>query len=592
MDWLDELAIEVGTPTAPRAIPYRWDVREVAPRDWLVRFQNCPDPIHPLVMQLLWNRGLADPDAIRDFLRGPKGALHTPWEMRGLPEAVDRILRAQVKRETVAIYGDYDVDGVTSTTLLTECLRTLGLNPIPFLPRREVEGYGLNAGAIEQLRARGVTLLVAVDCGISGAPEVARAAELGMDVVVVDHHHVPAELPRAAAVVNPHQPDCPYPFKSLCGVGLAYKLARALLERARGSGDLADQWLDLVALGTIADVVPLLGENRVLVARGLPLLNKLERIGLRALATRAQLAPGKITPRAVGFMLAPRLNAAGRLANASLSLRLLLTTDPNEARDLAETLDLTNRERQRLTETTLGDARDQVRQRQDERGGLPKLLLAIGDDYRNGVVGLVASKLVEEFRRPALVAERKDGVLRGSARSIAGFHVTDALARCQDLLDRYGGHALAAGFTVRSANLDAFRARLEAIAAEQIADSALEPVLSIDAQLRLHRYDANLPDLLRPLEPAGAENPPPVFLSRNLRVLDRRLAGNTPPYHLILALGDGPTRWDAVGWAMGDRFSQLGEAIDIVYCVERNHWNGRDETRLRLLDLHAAGAII
>jgi single-stranded-DNA-specific exonuclease len=511
--------------------------------------------------------------------------------MRGLAEAVDRILRARPTGETVAVYGDYDVDGVTSTTLLVECLRALDISVIPFLPRREVEGYGLNASAIDYLRARGVSLLVAVDCGISGAPEVAHARELGMDVVVVDHHHAPAVLPDAAAVVNPRQDGCAYPFKDLCGVGLAYKLARALLDRTRGDGDAADRWLDLVALGTIADVVPLLGENRVLVARGLPVLDRLERPGLRALALQAGTGPGKITPRAVGFVLAPRLNAAGRLADAGASLRLLLTTSADEARHLAETLEATNRERQRLTELALGHARDQVHRREAERGLLPKLLLAIGDDYRNGVVGLVASKLVEEFCRPALVAERKDGVVRGSARSVEGFHVTDALGRCQDLLDRYGGHALAAGFTVQVANLDAFRSRLEAIAAELIDDAALQPTLKIDAQLRLRRYDSSLPDLLRPLDPTGAANPPPVFLSRGLRLLDRRLIGSTPPYHLKLALGDGPTRWEAVGWGMGDRLAHLPDYLDAVYAVERNTWNGREETRLRLLDLHASNPI-
>lgn len=588
VDWLDILASEVGTTTAPRAIRYRWDVREVAPRDWLVRFQGVPDSIHPLVVQLLWSRGLNDPDSLRDFLRGPKGTLHAPWEMRGLPEAVDRILRARIRTETVAVYGDYDADGITSTTVLTECLECLDIRTISFLPRREVEGYGLNADAIDRLHAKGVSLLIAVDCGISGAAEVAHARDLGLDVIVVDHHHVPAVLPDAVAVVNPHQPGCRYPFKDLCGVGLAYKLAQAILERARGSPDAPDRWLDLVALGTVADVVPLLGENRVLVARGLPVLNRLERPGLRALAARASVSPGQITSRTIGFTLAPRLNAAGRLADAELSLRLLLTNSLEEATDLAATLDTMNRDRQRLTEQAQETARDQVRRRESERGGLPRLILAVDDESPSGVVGLVASRLVEEFRRPSLVAARRDGLARGSARSIEGFHITDALGRCHDLLLRYGGHAMAAGFTLPAENLDAFRSRLESIAAERIAATDLEPSLKIDALLRLHKYDSSLHDLLQLLEPCGAGNPAPVFLSRKLRVLDRRLVGNDAPYHLKLSLGDGAGRWEAIGWGMGDRLSRLPDFVDVVYSVERNTWNGKEETRLRLADVQVS----
>jgi single-stranded-DNA-specific exonuclease len=567
----------------PAAARYRWEVREQQPNEYLASFA----PAHPLLIQLLFNRGVSQPEDVRAFLDGPKAPLHSPWLMRGMDLAAERVLRARANGETIAVYGDYDADGVTSTAILTECLELLGIEAIPFVPRRDVDGYGLNADAIDRLRAAGASLIVSIDCGISGAAEVAHARAHGVDVVVVDHHHVPPTLPDAAAVVNPKQDGCTYPFKELCAVGLAYKVATALLDKAGFAPDEADRWLDLVALGTVADVVPLLGENRALVMRGLPALNRLVRPGLRALAYRAAIPENRITGATIGYVLAPRLNAAGRLGDASESLRLLLTRSPEEAKQIAERLELTNRDRQRRTDEAVELARAALGPKWDEDPRrFPKLVVVASEEYHQGVVGLVAGRLVEEFCRPAVAVELRDGVAHGSARSIEGFHITEALARCQDLLRTYGGHELAAGFSLDPDNLGALQERLEEIAVAEIDDARLLPRLKIDARLHLRRWDpARLDALLQALEPHGAGNPVPTFTSAGLAVVERGRFGRERQDHLKLTLADGPTRWKAVGFGMANRLDHLGPRVDLAYQVERDDWNGGTGIRLRLADL-------
>jgi single-stranded-DNA-specific exonuclease len=556
-------------------------VSEVAPAEQLHGFPSVP----PLIVQLLWNRQIRDSSSIAAFLddSGPPAA--SPWTMQGVAEAVERVFRARQRGETVAIYGDYDVDGLTATALLVECLRIVDVEPVTHVPRRDRDGYGLNRAAIDRLQNDGVSLIVTVDCGISGAAEVEYARDLGIDVIVTDHHHAPPELPRAAAVLNPNQPGCTYPFKALSGVGVADRLARALLERAGLDPAIADQWLDLAAVGTVADVVSLTGENRTIVAKGIRLLNPPTRPGLAALAERAGLAGRRVSPGAIGFALAPRLNAVGRLDDAAIGLRLLLTSSLTEARELAADLDAANHERQQLTYHALALARVAIQQRSQESAqGLPRLLIVADQRYRLGIAGLVAAKLVEEYGRPALVAEIKDDQLRGSARSIDAFHITKALARCGDLLGRFGGHAMAAGFTIAADRFEEFRDRLEMIGEDEISDEALVPRVKVDAQITLRRYEQNLPDLIECLEPFGCDNPRPVFLSRRVRVLDRRIVGSDSPGHLKVKLADALTRWDAIAFRQGGRLAGLTDYIDVVYSVERDDWNGRSGAQLRVLD--------
>jgi single-stranded-DNA-specific exonuclease len=562
-----------------------WDVHPLAPRE---HFRAFPD-VHPLVIQLLWGRGIQQAADVAAFLAPSEVPMASPWEMLGVLEAVERLLLARQRGETVVVYGDYDADGITSTALLRECLTELGVTVLSFIPRRDREGYGLNELALDRLREQGAQVILAVDCGITAVAEVSHAAALGLDVIVADHHHVPENLPGAVAVVNPQQPGCSYPFKDLCAVGIAYQLATALGERTSQSPGWADRWLDLVAIGTVADVVPLRGENRSLVARGLKLLNPPKRPGLRALAVVAGVPDNRLTSQSIAFILAPRLNAAGRLADADVSLRLLLTRSATDARELASELDGANRQRQEKTQEMLGLAR------RDLIGPtaahpLPKLLMITDASFHQGIVGLVAGKLVEEFHRPVLVAENVDGVVRGSARSIDGFHIADALARCGEHLLRHGGHALAAGFTLEATRLDQLREKLQTIAAAEISDDACEPRLAIDAEIALRKHDGDLYAQLGQLEPFGCENTRPVFVSRAVRVLERRVVGSNPPGHLKLTLLDGDRRWDAMGFGMGDRLPSHVDRIDLVFQLERHEYDGQTSIRLRLLDLGPATA--
>ena len=556
---------------------YRWDVAELAPGDHLRGFDGVP----PLIVQLLWNRRIREPAAIESYLAGGDVAASSPFTMRGMPEAIQRIVQSRAAEETVAIYGDYDVDGMTGTAILTSCLRLLGIKTLPFLPRRDVEGYGLHVDAIARLRDAGAGLLIAIDCGISGNSAVDFARGLDLDVIVADHHHVPDVLPNAVAVINPNQPDCPYPFKGLCAAGIAYKLTKALLEAVGLSVGLAEQWLDLTTLGTIADVVPLLGENRRLVSRGLQAIGASKRPGIQALLAKAGVTQNEVSAQAIAFRVAPRLNAVGRLSDPNLGLQLLLTDSLAEAESLATELDEANRERQRQTELALGSARRRVA----AQPSLPKLLFVADESYPLGVVGLVAGRLSEELSRPVLVAGITDGVVRGSARSIARFHIAEALAACDDLLLRHGGHARAAGFTVASGNVERLRGRLEHLAERQLTDHDVEPSLAIDAELALRRWGPDLYRVLGRLEPFGFENAQPVLLSRRLRVREARVVGRTTPRHLRLSLTDGHTAWEAIGFGMGDRSDSLADFLDVVYRVERHEWNGQSGVQLRVIDL-------
>jgi single-stranded-DNA-specific exonuclease len=576
---IGQLAFE--TRTFPR---HRWDVLPYAPREQFSAIADVP----PLLVQVLWNRGIRDPADVRAFLAAGEAQLASPHLMKGMTNAVNRLARARDRGEKVAVYGDYDVDGVSSTALLTECLTELGFRVRWFVPRRDREGYGLSSAALDTLAADGVRLVLAVDCGISAAPEVDHARSLGMDVIVADHHHVPATLPNAAAVVNPHQSDCAYPFKELCAVGIAYQLASALGSHFGAAADWSDRWLDLVALGTVADVVPLVGENRTLVIRGLRRLNPPQRPGLRALAQVSELAENRINASAIGYILAPRLNAAGRIDDAATSLRLLLTTKDDEARKLAGELNQQNYERQQRTRLMLDEARRDIRAQCAARSDptrLPKLLVVAREGFHQGVVGLIAGRLVEEFRRPALVAEEKAGVVRGSARSIEGFHIAEALAQFSQYLHRHGGHALAAGFTMDAERLGDFQRELEAYAEDQIPDEALVPSLLADAEVRLRKHDQSVFAQLAQLEPFGCGNSRPLFVSRGVSVVNHRTVGSVPPGHLQLTVQDGERRWDAMGFGLGDFPFKGVERVDLAFAFERNEWNGQETIRLRLYDV-------
>ncbi len=563
----------------------RWQIAAAVPETFLTRLSH----LHPLVARALYNRGLTDPAEAEAFLRGDPGP-DDPFRLEGMNQAVDRLRRAIRADEPIAVYGDFDADGVTATALLVLALRALGGQVQPYIPHRLEEGYGLNRAALADLASQGTRVVVTVDCGIRFPQEIAYARRQGMDVIVTDHHIVGEEQLEAVAVVNPHQPGCGYAYKDLAGVGLAYKLAQALLRvnrrvPLRRQADLQEEdLLDLVALGTVADLAPLTGENRSLVIRGLERLNAEPRPGIDALMRQAGLRPGQVDATAIGYVLGPRLNAAGRIAHAKTAYQLLTAEYPEEAKRLAEHLDNLNQERQRLTAEAQERAREIAHVEQAE---WPLLFIA-APDLPAGVVGLVASRLVEEFYRPAVVVEVGEEESRGSARSIPEFHITRALDTCADLLIQHGGHAAAAGFTVRTEDLDALRERLLAVAARELEGRELAPTLRIDAEVPLGEMSWSLWEALQQLEPFGEGNPEPLFVSRDVQVRRCRAVGSDGA-HLKLLLSDGRAVWDGIAFRQGDWIDHLPNRIDIAYHLQLNEWNGQRRLQLNIQDIRPVG---
>jgi single-stranded-DNA-specific exonuclease len=560
----------------------KWQIAPPAPADHLARFPQ----LSPFVVQLLYNRGITAPQDVRDFLAGAHPE-DNPFRLKGMSQAVTRLRQAIRRGEPVAIYGDFDADGVTATALLVETLSALGARVKPYIPHRVDEGYGLNTDALRHLASQGVRVVVTVDCGIRSITEVNDGRKLGLDLIITDHHSIGEKVPPAPAVINPKQPDCPYPFKDLSGVGVAFKLAQALLRAnrqvpvAKGKvGVNEEDLLDLAALGTVTDLAPLLGENRSLVKRGLERLNDPQRLGIKALIASAGLKPGEIDATAIGFMLGPRLNAAGRLDDAMISYNLLAASSVDEAKELASKLEELNQHRQRLTVETFERAREQVLM----AGEGEKLLFAVGEDFLAGIVGLVAGRLTEEFYRPSLVVELGSDESRGSARSIPEFNITAALDQCSDLLIRYGGHAAAAGCTVANRHLETLQERLKALAAEQLEGVELTPTLLVDAEVELSEANWATQALLTQLEPCGYANPSPLLLSRRVIVRDARPVG-TDERHLKLILSDGRVVWDAIAFHQGQQADQLHRQIDVVYSLEVHEWNGEKRLQLNVKDL-------
>ncbi|MBN1812714.1 MAG: single-stranded-DNA-specific exonuclease RecJ [Anaerolineae bacterium] len=566
--------------------PKRWQIAPPAPPSHVARFPH----LHPIIVQVLYNRGLTDPGDVSAFLNN-EGHESNPFAIEGMNAAVTRLRQALRTGEPVVVYGDFDADGVTATALLVQTLRAFGGQVRPYIPHRVDEGYGLHKRVLTQLAHSGARVVVTVDCGVRSLEEVAHANRLGLDVIITDHHSAGPQLPDTLAVIDPKRTDSHYPFSELAGVGVAYKLAQALLRSHRQTPAVAqevileeEELLDLVALGTVADLVPLLGENRTLVHRGLACLNHMERPGIEALCRQAGLQPGKVDATAIGYALAPRLNAAGRMAHARTSYELLDTTYPAEADLLASKLGQLNRKRQQLTLET----QEQARQLALKEGDDASLLFAASPGFSAGIVGLAASRLVDEFYRPAVVVEVKKKVSRGSARSIPEFHITKALDECADLLIQHGGHAAAAGFTVANDNLNELASRLREMASGQLADVELSPVISIDAEVELSQMSWDLQQELSRLEPCGYANPHPLFLSKNVRVAGHRAVGNDNK-HLKLTLSDGWSTWDAIAFRQGDWADKLPDRIDLIYHLEINEWNSQRRLQLNIQDIRPAG---
>ena len=555
----------------------RWIIADPIPSEIASSLQDFSAPLR----QLLYNRGIREPNSAQLFLDCAWEAAD-PYLLTDMRVAIERILAAIDLRQPIAVYGDFDVDGVSATVLLVEVLRAYGAAVEPYIPNRFDEGYGLNNEALSALAAKGIRLVITVDCGTRSVDEARHARDLGMDMIISDHHHPGEQLPQAMAVLCPKRADDAYPEKNLAGVGLAYKIAQALnLARNLNGYDL-EEWLDLVALGTVADIVPLTGENRSLVRRGILRMRHGQRPGLLSLAHTAGLTISGLNATDISFGLAPRLNAAGRLESALAAFELLSAQDVQSAGLLAQKLDDQNRERQRLTQEMQAQAETQF-----DGEHLDPILMAIEEGFNPGVVGLVAAKLSETYYRPAIIGTYLDGSVRASCRSIPEFHITHALDECADLLVRHGGHAAAAGFTVETEQLPALKARLLQISARELNALDLHPVLQADMEIALRDLR---PDLLLEkdrLQPTGAENPEAAFVSRGLRTVRWRTVG-ADRKHLKITLTDGKVVFDGIAFRQGHWAEAMPDRIDALYNFERNFYNGRESLQLNIRDIHPA----
>lgn len=567
-----------------------WVIHPSAPASFL---DSVPE--HHLLAQVLYNRGLRSAEEVKAFLTFDDAIQENPYKLKDMTAAVARIVQAIEQGETICVYGDFDADGVTATALLVSALQLAGGRVGPYIPDRVDEGYGLNLDAIERI-AQKATLVITVDCGIRSVEEVVRAKALGVEMIITDHHSVGPELPPALAVINPRRKDCPSKFERLAGVGVAYRLAQAVLRAVASkrttalSDDQVEEietsLLDLVAIGTVADMMPLLGENRGLVQRGLAQLGRAERVGLSELMTRADLSPSSVNAGAISFRIAPRINAAGRLAHANLAYQLLRTTDPVQAYTLTSELEALNQRRRDLTEQAQRAAEAQLATQAMHD---PYLYVIHGPSFPAGIVGLVAGRLTERFYRPTLVIEEGAEESRGSARSIPEFDISAGLDEVRELLVRHGGHSRAAGFTVKTAHLPALTEALQAVAARELRDhAALRPTLSIDAVVTLDEANWGLHGQFARLEPTGQENVQPILLCRRLRVREARAIGSQKQHMRLVVDSDVNTLvMDAVAFQQGDWVAHLreGSRIDLAFQLDVNEWQGRRRLQLIVEDL-------
>ncbi len=575
-----------------------WVIKPPSSQGHLKQYQ--PYNISPELAQVLINRGFDSPERARDFLRAAALSggryLSIKGKNRPIDRAVSRLVTAIKGGEKIVVYGDFDADGVTSTVLLVQALRALGADVEPYIPNRIDEGYGLNNDALETLAKDGVRVVVTVDCGIRSVEEVEFGKSQGLDIIVTDHHSIGPELPTAHAVINPKDENWNYAEDMLAGVGVAYRVAEALvmvaghdrkLREKRRPLDL-ESLLDLVAIGTVADLAPLnREENRALVRRGLEVINQKPRPGIKALLEVAGVKPSSVTAMTIGYAIGPRINAAGRLDSAMIAYNLLAAQDEAEAKQWAEQLQELNVKRQTLTR----EAQEKIRATIEAETAHNLPLIFAGDaGFQPGIVGLVAGRLVEEYFRPAVVMELGKTESRASCRSIPQFDITQALDQCADMLVRHGGHAQAAGFTVLNGNIDSLKKRLMALAEDGLKGQELRPMLEVDVDVPLDRLSEDLVTELQQLEPTGHMNPAPVLMSRRLRVVEARTVGKDSS-HLKLKVTDEYRQSrviDAIGFGLGEWAENMPGLIDAAYQLEINVWNGSRSLQLNLQDIRPA----
>ena len=555
-------------------------------RNWRVSKTN-PDflnylsheaSISPVLAQILINRDLKDADAIRDFLSPSIGKMHDPFLLPDMDKAVERLKKSVEKAETVLVHGDYDADGVTSTAILVSAFRMLGLKTYYHIPNRLIEGYGMSMKGIEKAAEYKAGLIISADCGISSEESISKAISMGMDVIVTDHHEVPDRLPPATAVIDPHRKDSKYPFKYLAGVGVAFKLIQALFTelKVKDCDSRLENFLDLVALGTIADSVPLTGENRIIVSNGLKIINEGgSRIAIKAMKEVAGV-DREFLAKTLSFTLIPRINAAGRLDDAGIVVELFLTEDIKEAKRISVLLEEQNRKRKTIEGDVFKEAMDMI-----DPDKVDSAIVLSSPDWHPGVIGIVASRLVEMFYKPVFLFSIDGDTAKGSARSIPPFHLFRAISECSDILIGYGGHRMAAGVRISTDKLPVFREMMSAKVDNSLSPDDLVPVLDIDASVNLSEINLSLVKELNMLEPFGNSNREPLFGAREINIVDHRIVGNN---HLKMQLSQENYRIDTIGFGMGDELKNIGSSstLDIAFVPGINEWNGMRSIQLYL----------
>jgi len=543
--------------------------------------------ISPLLSTLLVNRNITDPESAKRFLSSTLQDLRSPFLMKDIKKASRRIIEAIHHKEEICIFGDYDVDGITGTALLKLFLASLGAKVSFYIPNRLKEGYGLNISALEKIHAQGKFLIITVDCGTSDYEEISFAREQGMDVIVTDHHEVPEKIPDAYAVINSKQKECEFPFKHLAGVGVAFYLIIALRKILREEGFWTKggypnlrEYLDLVALGTVADIVPLVEENRIFVKHGLETLNLSTRLGIKALIRASRLEDIPLTPNLISYRLAPRINAAGRMGKADKGVILLTTSDSAEAENIAKELDEDNMQRQQIEKTIFNEACRIIEE--SEEGTNQKAFVLDSPDWHPGVIGIVASRIVEKYYRPTILIALDGNIGRGSARSIEAFHIYDGLKESEDLLEGFGGHEAAAGLTISRDNISKLRAKLNYLAEKTLSPEDIIPKLYVDTEIPLTHINESLIQEIQALAPIGADNPEPLFVSEIISVKNCRIVGNG---HLKMWIGNGGNNFDAIGFGMGKVIPDPDSEIRIVFIPEINIWKGIKRLQLKIKDI-------
>lgn len=544
---------------------------------------------HPITLALLHDRGFVDETSIERFFRPDYDRdLHDPFLFASMRKVVDRMEVALATGERIGIFGDYDADGVTSSVLLRTALERLGFPVTVYIPHKEKEGHGVHQNALDAFQRAGVTVMFTVDCGMTNIAEVAEANRLGMDVIIIDHHHVPAIFPEAFAIINPKVKDCGYPFQELCGAGTTFKVIQALYqELAPGEVDQLKWLLDLAAVGTVADVMPLIGENRALVTYGLVVLSKTKNIGLLEMYAVGKLKIdewNKPDARTIGFQIGPRINAASRMDHGRIAHDLLASTDQAEANVLANRLEQLNNERRKLSERIAGLVRAEANEQKDRQS-----VIAVHPEYTIGVVGLVAGTIAREIGKPVVVLREYDEHSTGSLRSVPGLNIIEVVERCGDLLEKFGGHAQAAGLTVRNENLSAFRDRFDALVRELLPERLSEPEQHIDIRVEPSHLTMDFLSDILSFAPFGQGNPEPVFLIENLRIESVRFVG-TGNKHLKIVFrpdDEGGKSIDAIAFSLGVRFPDLkeGDRVSVVFQLSENTWNGVSSLQLKVLDM-------